>query len=479
MAVAVLLGFALAFQGSRPLWEPDEGRYVTVALEMIHLDDYLVPRLHHEYPHFAKPPLTYWLIAASLRTFGTNEWAVRVPNALAFTATVLLVFGIGRRLFPEGAALAAVVYASFLLPTVAANIANSDTLLATWEALAVWGFASWWWSADRRQRGWLVVMWLGFALAFLTKGPVALLPLLAIGALVVATNRVRGLAVLFPLAGMTLFAVVGLGWYVAVVVRRPELIGYFLGEEFVGRIFTDQHGRNAEWYGAAAVYLPAFLLGALPWTAVLAARLRHADRVFRPSWWRRWLRDDPALFFTLAWLLLGLAVFLLTRSRLHLYVLPLFPALAVLTAMALRGRWRWTPRVLCLIALWFAILVGLRAAAAHVPSDRDARALAHEIAAFAGESYDEFVMVGVRNLYGLVFYLGREVEHVAFSAEDLERGCAHCRETLEQELADSERQVFVVDTRRAARFEEIVRAAGRSPRLQGTVRGVSVYFCPR
>jgi hypothetical protein len=114
-----------------------------------------------------------------------------------------------------------------------------------------------------------------------------------------------------------------------------------------------------------------------------------------------------------------------------------------------------------------------------VPSDRDARALASEIAAFAGESYDEFVMVGVRNLYGLVFYLGREVEHVAFSAEDLERGCAHCRETLEQELAESERQVFVVDTKRAARFEEIVRAAGRRPRLQGTVRGVSVYICPR
>ncbi len=421
--MAVLLGFALAFQGSRPLWEPDEGRYVTVALEMIHLDDYLVPRLHHEYPHFAKPPLTYWLIAASLRTLGTNEWAVRVPNALAFTATVLLVFGIGRRLFREGAALAAVVYASFLLPTVAANIANSDTLLATWEALAVWGFASWWWRPDRSSRGWLVVMWLGFALAFLTKGPPGLLPLLGIGALVVATNGARGLAVLFPLAGMTLFAVVGFGWYVAVVVRRPELIGYFLGEEFVGRIFTDQHGRNAEWYGAAAVYLPTFLLGTLPWTAVLAARLRHADRAFRPSWWRRWLRDDPALFFTLAWLLLGLAVFLLTRSRLQLYVLPLFPALAVLTAMALRGRWQWTRQRLVLIAA-LARPPGRASGRgrSHVPSDRDARALAGEVAALAGEAYDEIVMVGVRNLYGLVFYLGREVEHVAFSAEDLERG---------------------------------------------------------
>jgi 4-amino-4-deoxy-L-arabinose transferase-like glycosyltransferase len=479
LAIAAVLAFALAFQGTRPLWEPDEGRYVTVALEMIHLDDWLVPRLHHEYPHFAKPPLSYWLIAVSLRSLGASEWAVRVPNALAFTATVLLVYGIGRRLCPENAALAAVVYASFLLPTVAANIVTSDTLLAACEALAVWGFASWWWSPGRTRRGWLVVMWLGFGLAFLTKGPPGLLPLLGIGALVLATTGVKGLAALLSRAGLALFAVVGLGWYVAVVIHRPELVGYFLGEEFVGRIFTDQHGRNAQWYGVVAVYLPTFVLGALPWTVPLAARLRHAGRAFRPSWWRRCRRDDPALFFTLAWLLLGLAVFLLSRSRLHLYLLPLFPALAVLTAMALRDQWQWTRRRLVLIALWLAVLVGLRAAAAHVPTDRDARALAREVAAFAGDDYDEFVMVGVRNLYGLVFYLGREVEHVAFSAEDFERGCAHCRQTLEQELAESERQVFVVDTKRAARFEDIVRGAGRTPRLQGRVRGVSIYVSPR
>ncbi|HOC43415.1 MAG TPA: glycosyltransferase family 39 protein [Thermoanaerobaculales bacterium] len=479
IAGAALLAFALAFQGSRPLWEPDEGRYVAVALEMIQLDDYLVPRLHHQFPHFAKPPLTYWAITACVRTLGVSEWAVRLPNALAYAATVLLVFAIGRRLCPDDAGLAAVVYASFVMTNTAANIVTSDTLLTAFEALAVWGFASWWWGVERRRRGWLAVMWLGFALAFLTKGPVGLLPLLGIGALVAASDGLRGLGALFPAAGLALFALVGCGWYVAVVVRRPELVGYFLGEEFVGRVFTRVHGRNPEWYGAATVYLPAFLLGALPWTAVLAARLRHAGRVFRPSWWRRCLRDDPALFFALAWPLLGVLIFIFSRSRLHLYVLPLFPALALLTAMALRGRWRWTPRALCLIALWLALLVGLRAAAAHVPSHRDARAAAREVAALADEAYDEIVLVGVRNGYGLRFYLGREVEHVAFSAEDLERGVAHSNQTLEQELAESERQIFVVDTRRAERFEEIVRSAGRTPQLQGMVRGVSVYFCPR
>jgi 4-amino-4-deoxy-L-arabinose transferase-like glycosyltransferase len=323
------------------------------------------------------------------------------------------------------------------------------------------------------------VMWLGFGLAFLTKGPPGLLPLLAIVALVAAGSGWRGLFALFPAAGVVLFVVVGFSWYLAVVVRRPELIGYFLGNEVVGRVFSDVHGRNPEWYGAAAVYLPTFLLGSLPWTVVLAARLRHADDVFRPSCWRRWLRDDPSLFFALAWLLLPLIVFVISRSRLYLYVLPLFAALAVLAAIALRGRWRWTPRRLVLLGLWLVMLVGLRAAVAYCPSGRDARAWADEVRAVAGEEFDELVLVGVRNGYGLGFYLGCEVEHVAFSAEDLERGVAHATQTLEQELAVGERQVFVVDTRRAERFEEIVRRAGRDARLQGTVRGASVYVCPR
>jgi hypothetical protein len=87
IAGAAVLVFALAFQGSRPLWEPDEGRYVAVALEMIQLDDYLVPRLHHQYPHFAKPPLTYWAITACVRTLGAGVGGADAERSL--TAVLL------------------------------------------------------------------------------------------------------------------------------------------------------------------------------------------------------------------------------------------------------------------------------------------------------------------------------------------------------------------------------------------------------
>lgn len=101
--VTVLAAFLLAmsFQGSRGLWEPDEGRYTAVALEMLRLGDFVHPMLHREHAHYTKPPLTYWAIAASVRLFGRNEWAVRLPYALAFTATVLLLFGLGKDYQPQ------------------------------------------------------------------------------------------------------------------------------------------------------------------------------------------------------------------------------------------------------------------------------------------------------------------------------------------------------------------------------------------
>ena len=475
-----LLGFALAFQGSRPLWEPDEGRYVAVALEMVRTGDWLVPHLHPEYEHFTKPPMAYWAIAGGLLIVGRSEWGVRLPNALAFAATVLLVYGIGRRLAPCDAGLAALVYASFLMTTVAANIANTDTLLTLWETFAVLGFVSWRWGRSEPERRWLVAMWLGFGLAFLTKGPVGLMPLLAIVVLVAMEGGRRGLRSLFPPIGLAVFAVVAFGWFVVVIAREPALLSYFLGNELVGRVFTGVHHRNAVWYGAAVVYLPAFLLGCLPWTPFLLGRIRRVGDLLRPTCWRTWRRQDPALIFTLLWLLLPLSVFMVARSRLVLYVLPLFPALAILTARTLRPHWRWSRLQLVLVGVCLAALLGLRAGAAHLSSHQDARALAQQLDAIAGGTeYDEIVLVGVREGFGLSFYLGRPVEHVAVQARSFGRSCPYCLETLLQELADVERWLFVVDERNRIPFEEVVRRSGRTLTVVGTIGTLTVYGCRR
>ena len=100
--VLLVILFAFAFQGARNIWDPDEGRYTAVALNMLKGGDWIVPRLHDELPHFTKPPLTYWLVAGSMGLLGKNGWGARIPNTLAFLGVLLLLYLAGRSFLPAG-----------------------------------------------------------------------------------------------------------------------------------------------------------------------------------------------------------------------------------------------------------------------------------------------------------------------------------------------------------------------------------------
>ena len=124
--VAAVAAYSLAFQGSRGLWERDEGRYTNVALRMLDKKDFIVPTLSDEKPHFTKPPLTYWVIAAGVTLLGRNEWGARLGNALAFAGTILVVFAMARRITPQRPWLPPLVYATSIFPFAAANIVTTD-----------------------------------------------------------------------------------------------------------------------------------------------------------------------------------------------------------------------------------------------------------------------------------------------------------------------------------------------------------------
>ena len=97
-ALATVL--ALMFLGSRGIWDPDEGRYTNVALNMLDSGDWLNPRRNDEIGHWTKPPLTYWAIASSVMVFGTNTWAARLPAALSYLLCTWLAWRIAARLAP-------------------------------------------------------------------------------------------------------------------------------------------------------------------------------------------------------------------------------------------------------------------------------------------------------------------------------------------------------------------------------------------
>ena len=270
--VALLLAFGL--MGTRAIWDPDEGRYTNVALNMLDSGDWLNPRRHHEVGHWTKPPVTYWAIAASIASFGPHPWSARLPAALAFLACTWLAWRVARRLQPGSENMAALAYATMLLPFGAANLITTDFVLAAFQGLAMWAWVESRFGAHERAGRWLLLMWVGFAAAFMTKGPPALLPLLAVVAMMWLAPAGDRRSTRAWWAGALLFAVLALPWYLVVVLRHDGLLAYFLGTEVVARIASDKLHRNPEWYGWLLVYGPTLLLGSLPWTATLLRAAR-------------------------------------------------------------------------------------------------------------------------------------------------------------------------------------------------------------
>ena len=470
--LAALLVFALAFQGTRALFAQDEGSYTAVALEMVASGDWIHPRLHYEVPHYTKPPLTYWTLAAGLAAGGVSEWSVRMPNALCFVASVLILWRIGRRLVPRQPVLPALVYASFVFPYAAANLVTTDSLLAATELSMVYGFVELWWSDTRRERlRWGVVSACGAALAFLTKGPPGLLPLGAALLFVVASDGRAGLARLVSLRAALVFVVLASWWYVKVALDDPQLLRYFLVEEVWHRVASGTMHRNEQWYGGFTVYLPTLLLGTLPWTPWLLGGLVEAWR--RRAGLMQRLRAQPEVLLALCWLLLPLTVFFIARSRLPLYVLPCFAPLAILVAQRLAPLPLSSWRLRLLLGLWFALLIALRAAPACVDTPNDERRLSAAVAALVPHKVDEVAFVETAPRYGLRFYLGAAIERLNMPGTNPEPQS----EPLLDELKEREGcRLLLVESDHLAELETQLRGIARSWRDLGEARGYRVLL---
>lgn len=432
------LALALLFLGHRGIWDPDEGRYTNVALNMLDSGDWLNPRRNDEVGHWTKPPLTYWAIATSIAAFGQNAFAARLPAALSYLLCVLFVYRIARRLAPGSERTAAVVYATMLFPFGAAQLITTDYVLTAAETLAMWAFVEARFGPSRRALRWLVLMWAGFGLAFLTKGPPGLLPLLPI----LAFDRLmpgREHHRVLQWGGLLVFIVIALPWYAAVIHGTPGLLRYFLGDEVVGRIAGNEFRRHGQWWGWIAMYAPTLLIGTLPWTGTLWRWLRTLPAQLRA--WRSPQSRDAGRAWLLAtlWLLLPLLVFCVSRSRLPLYILPLFGPLALLAAMQRRREGQALPPWPRLLA-WAGLLLALKAATAYWPTHKNAADWAREIRARTQGRVGEVLFVDDMARYGLHLHLGRgvEIERITLDPTPQPRFNPDFDEDLATELGEHE-----------------------------------------
>ena len=442
--VGAAIVVAFAWLGSRGLYATTEGRYAECAREMLATRDWITPRLEGR-PHWTKPPLAYWAMAAGIAALGRNAWAVRVPGAVAFVALTLALVATARRLWDDETGwLAGLVWATSPFALAGASVASTDMLLALWSMLVV---AAWVRARQAPAAGrWPLAMAAAAGLGFLTKGPPALLAPASVLAFHALERRAgRPVPRLRPASGLAVFAVVGLAWYVVVVATTPGLLGYFVGDEVVGRVFTPKFHRNPQWYGPLTMYAGPLALGAGPWALVAAMGAWRARRRRAAGG----AGDGARLCAT--WLVVTVGVLSISRSRLTLYVLPVFPAVVMLVARGVLAAAAPGPprrRLVTAVGVVSALaLVLARAAAARHEGARDMAPLARACARATAPGPRRAMVDSGDRLYGLMFYLDGHMERVALPADTTRVRRAARRGPL----------ALVVDRERARRLEALAR----------------------
>jgi 4-amino-4-deoxy-L-arabinose transferase-like glycosyltransferase len=321
--------------GSRALNEPDEGRYAEIAREMIETGDWIVPHFWY-LPHLDKPPMTYWLVAISMKLFGQNEWAVRLPLALAGISGVWAAWLFGCLLAGRRVGFWSVlILQSSLLYFALSRMLTTDIFLTQFVAWAMYFLWRSWAVAQagnetRRVKhffAWHLAAWVAIALGFLTKGPIALaIPLVALAALFIYRRKQCAHKLLWwggLIAGLGVFLVLVLPWFLTVFRREPDAFDYMLFGQAAGHLLgTTIKNRK----GSPVYFIGILAFGLLPWTVLLGWLWRRAHWRSLPRW------QKEAWLLLNVWAIFTFVLFSLSEAKLPPYILPIFPALAVMLA---------------------------------------------------------------------------------------------------------------------------------------------------
>ena len=374
-----------AFLGGHTLWDVDEPNNAVCAREMLLGHNWWVPMFNGDY-RFDKPILIYWLMMPLDALFGINEWTARLPSALSMTALVVVIWAMTRRLMSafapamrdHASLIAAGTFATALHIIVIARAAVPDPLLMLALGIALPALLISYLEQSQQEQaqqkqtqqkqtqqpskqmpGLLIAAYVAIGFGTLAKGPIAgLMPLLIVAAFLTLMGDWKNWRLFHPFKGAVIALAVALPWYIAVgVMTHGVWLEGFIFHHNIDRFTDPLQGHR----GFPGLYILSVLLGWFPWTGLLAAMLWFG------SWRLQALRDEPVRLFMLCWIGVYILFFSIARTQLPNYVLPLFPAAAMLMAFgwahgceALRQRgMRWLIWVALLLSLGIVIGGGL------------------------------------------------------------------------------------------------------------------------
>lgn len=309
----------------RHLIPSDEGRYAEMAREMLVTGDWITPR-YNGYKYFEKPPLQIWATAAAFQAFGIGDWQARLWTALTGFLTILCIGFTGARIYNARAGwLGALVLASSPMWVIAGHFNSLDMGLSAFLVAALCSllFAQ---SSENKtlSRNWMWACWACMALATLSKGVIGI----AIPAMVFVVYSISAWdwkiwKRLYLISGIALYLAITAPWFALVAKRNPEFLEFFFIHEHLQRFTQDDHSRTGPIY----YFIPLLLIGFLPWIAQIPSSIAQAWRerrsYFSPSW------------LLVCWFLVILGFFSISHSKLPGYIIPIFPALAMLVGNCL------------------------------------------------------------------------------------------------------------------------------------------------
>jgi|SRR5271169_355519 len=373
LIVVALLAFLPGFFQIPPV-DRDEAYFAQATKQMIETGDYVDIRYQDDV-RYRKPVGIYWLQAAVVNAATalgfpgarTTIWLYRVPSLLGAIGAVLATFWcalafVSRR----GALLAGLMMTVCTILGAEARLAKTDAVLLLTVVLAMTVLARVYLARYRngsnQQPGWglLATFWTALAVSILVKGPLILMVVgLAAATLSVLDRSARWLLALRPLPGLLWLLLIVLPWFIAIYLRvGSEFLVASVGEDMFAKVANakEAHGAPPGFYVVLffATFFPASILAGLAAPAVWA------------------VRKEPAAKFLLAWVVPSWIVFELVMTKLPHYVLPLYPAIAILTAGAVETKvlsrrvwlvrgiiwWFLVPGIVSVLAIIGAVMIG-------------------------------------------------------------------------------------------------------------------------
>jgi 4-amino-4-deoxy-L-arabinose transferase-like glycosyltransferase len=324
-AFALVGSFYFLRLGAGALWDNSETTYGEIIKELFRTGDWLT--LHFNYsPWLIHPPLWFWITAGSVKLFGLNEFALRLPSATFGLACALAVYAAGRRMYGEIAGLVAVLAAAGNLEWIMlSRIAILDTLLVLCITVATF----WIYFAVKdhdRPAFWLAAI--AAALGTLTKGPVALvLPLTVLGCYAAWKAVLREPAGFSRLGwtwlwGALAYVVIAGSWFWAETARNGiGFLTYYFGVSNIGRYLSPFENQPGPWW----YYIPVVVAGFFPYIAFV-------PKAFATAWRAR---EDDARYLILC-ALVPFLFFSFAQTKLPNYIAVMFPSLGILVGRVFR-----------------------------------------------------------------------------------------------------------------------------------------------